>query len=43
MARLKAAYGADVRVQAAYGDTGGDTEMLAMAEEPYYKVFTGKP
>ena len=43
VARLKAAYGADVRVQAAYGDTSGDTEMLAMAEEPYYKVFTGKP
>jgi len=41
--RLKAAYGPDVRVRAAYGDTGGDTEMLAMAEEPYFRVFTGRP
>jgi phosphatidylglycerophosphatase C len=41
--RLKAAYGADVRLKAAYGDTGGDTEMLAIAEEPYFRVFTGQP
>lgn len=41
--RLKAAYGPEVQVRAAYGDTGGDTEMLAMAAEPYYRVFTGKP
>ena len=41
--RMKAAYGEDLRVRAAYGDTGGDTEMLAIAEEPYFKVFTGKP
>ena len=33
-----------LRVRAAYGgDTGGDTEMLAIAEEPYFKVFSGKP
>ena len=30
-------------MRASYGDTGGDTEMLAIAEEPYFKVFTGKP
>lgn len=42
VARIRAAYG-DLRVRAAYGDTSGDTEMLAMAEEPYYRVFTGKP
>jgi phosphatidylglycerophosphatase C len=41
--RLKAAYGPDLRVRAAYGDTSGDTEMLGIAEEPYFKVFTGKP
>lgn len=43
VARLRAAYGPDVRVRAAYGDTEGDTEMLAIAEEPYYRVFSGKP
>jgi phosphatidylglycerophosphatase C len=43
VARLKAAFGEEVQVKAAYGDTGGDTEMLAMAEIPGYRVFTGKP
>jgi len=41
--RLQAAYGPDLRVRAAYGDTSGDTEMLGIAEEPYFKVFSGKP
>ena len=41
--RLKAAYGEDVVVAAAYGDTSGDTEMLAMAGEPGFRVFTGRP
>lgn len=41
--RLRAAYGPDVRLAAAYGDTSGDTEMLAMAERPGYRVFTGRP
>lgn len=41
--RLRAAYGPDLRVRAAYGDTSGDTEMLGIAEEPYFKVFSGKP
>ena len=41
--RLKAAYGEDVIVAAAYGDTSGDTEMLAMADEPGFRVFTGRP
>ena len=41
--RLRAAYGPDLRVRAAYGDTSGDTEMLAISEEPYFKVFTGRP
>ena len=43
VARLKAAFGPDLRVRAAYGDTSGDTEMLAIAEEPYFRVFTDKP
>ncbi|WP_296599542.1 HAD-IB family hydrolase [Phenylobacterium sp.] len=41
--RLRAAFGDDLRIRAAYGDTGGDTEMLAVAEEPYFRVFTGRP
>lgn len=41
--RLKAAFGDDVEIQAAYGDTGGDTEMLAAAREPYFRVFTARP
>lgn len=40
---LKATYGEGLRVRAAYGDSDGDTEMLAIAEEPYFKVFEGKP
>lgn len=43
VARLRAAYGPGLRVRAAYGDTAGDTEMLAVAEEPYFRVFTDKP
>jgi len=30
-------------LRAAYGDTAGDREMLAMAEEPGYRVFVGEP
>jgi phosphatidylglycerophosphatase C len=41
--RLKAAFGPDVALKAAYGDTGGDKEMLAMAEIAGYRVFTGEP
>ncbi|MET0273058.1 MAG: HAD-IB family hydrolase [Phenylobacterium sp.] len=41
--RLKQAFGDDVRVKAAYGDTGGDTEMLAMSEIPGFRVFTARP
>ena len=43
VARLRAAFGPDLKVRAAYGDTGGDTEMLALAQEPYFKVFSGRP
>lgn len=41
--RLRRAFGQDVRLAAAYGDTGGDTEMLAIAEQPGFRVFTGRP
>ena len=41
--RLKAAYGDDVHILAAYGDTSGDTEMLAAADEAGFRVFTERP
>jgi phosphatidylglycerophosphatase C len=41
--RLKAAFGPKVEIKAAYGDTGGDREMLAMAETAGYRVFKGTP
>ncbi|MFN4092775.1 MAG: HAD-IB family hydrolase, partial [Brevundimonas sp.] len=41
--RLQAAYGPDIRLAAAYGDTSGDTEMLAIADEPGFRVFKQRP
>ena len=41
--RLKAAYGDDMTLVAAYGDTSGDTEMLAMAQQPGFRIFRRKP
>lgn len=41
--RLHAAYGPDLRLTAAYGDTSGDTAMLAIAEEAGFRVFTERP
>lgn len=41
--RLKQAFGEDVRLEAAYGDSGGDTAMLAIADEAGMKVFGGRP
>lgn len=41
--RLKAAFGPDFQLKAAYGDTSGDREMLAMAEISGYRVFKGEP
>ncbi len=40
IARLRSVYGEDVRLAAAYGDTSGDREMLELAEERGYRVFT---
>ena len=41
--RLHAAYGDDLQLAAAYGDTSGDTEMLAFAAEAGFRVFTERP
>jgi len=41
--RLKAHFGDDVQLAAAYGDTAGDKPMLAIAEEKGYRVFKSKP
>src|SRR5690606_35442375 len=43
MSRLRAAYGDDMTLAAAYGDTSGDAEMIAAAAEKGYRVFTGRP
>ena len=43
VARLKAELGDDVVLKAAYGDTGGDREMIAMAEIKGYQVFKEEP
>ncbi|HZZ88513.1 MAG TPA: HAD-IB family hydrolase [Caulobacteraceae bacterium] len=40
--RLRAAFGDDVRLDAAYGDTDGDIEMLALADQAGMKVFNGR-
>lgn len=39
--RLRAAYGDDVRLAAAYGDTSGDAEMLQIAHEQGFRRFKG--
>jgi phosphatidylglycerophosphatase C len=41
--RLKEAFGDDLSLTAAYGDTSGDREMLAMAQEKGYRIFRGRP
>jgi phosphatidylglycerophosphatase C len=41
--RLKQAFGPDVRLKAAYGDTDGDREMLQIAETTGYRVFKARP
>lgn len=43
VARLEDRYGPGVRLAAAYGDTSGDTEMLAIAEVAGFRIFTGQP
>ena len=41
--RLRAVFGPDLHLEAAYGDTGGDRAMLTLADEAGYKVFQGTP
>lgn len=43
MARLREVFGPEVRLLAAYGDTSGDTAMLAAAEQPGFRVFKQRP
>ena len=43
VARLQAAFGAQVTIKAAYGDTAGDREMLALSPIAGYRVFSGRP
>jgi phosphatidylglycerophosphatase C len=41
--RLQEAFGPDLRLAAAYGDTSGDREMLAIADVKGYRAFQGRP
>lgn len=41
--RLEAVFGQDLILTAAYGDTSGDTQMLARAKAKGYRVFKQKP
>ena len=41
--RLQAAFGPEIRLAAAYGDTSGDTEMLAMAAHRGWREFVQRP
>jgi phosphatidylglycerophosphatase C len=41
--RLREQFGDDMSLAAAYGDTSGDREMLAIAQEKGYRIFRGKP
>jgi phosphatidylglycerophosphatase C len=41
--RLEAVFGQDLVLTAAYGDTSGDTQMLARAKAKGYRVFRQKP
>jgi phosphatidylglycerophosphatase C len=41
--RLREVFGEHVHLAAAYGDTTGDTEMLRIAGERGYRIFSGRP
>jgi phosphatidylglycerophosphatase C len=43
MCRLREACGEALDLEAAYGDTTGDTEMLAAARQGHYRVFKQRP
>lgn len=41
--QLQSAFGYEVRLAAAYGDTDGDKEMLDLAEQKFMRLFVGDP
>lgn len=41
--RLRQAFGADITLAAAYGDTSGDRQMLQLAEAACFRMFKGRP
>jgi phosphatidylglycerophosphatase C len=41
--RLRAVFGPDLRLKAAYGDTDGDVQMLEIADQPAMRLFVGVP
>jgi phosphatidylglycerophosphatase C len=41
--RLREALGSGLRLAAAYGDTDGDREMLALADQGHMRLFKGQP
>jgi phosphatidylglycerophosphatase C len=41
--RLREALGLELTLEAAYGDSRGDKEMLAIAEDRGYRIFRGRP
>lgn len=43
VSRLRAVFGEDVRLAAAYGDTDGDVPMLELAEQKFMRLFVGDP
>lgn len=43
VSRIRAAFGPGVRLEAAYGDSAGDAEMLTIADEAGLRVFGAKP
>ena len=43
VSRLKEVFGDALRLEAAYGDSGGDTQMLAISDEPGLRVFRARP
>ena len=43
VSRLRDMFGPGVALTAAYGDTAGDREMLAIAEKAGYRVFNERP
>jgi phosphatidylglycerophosphatase C len=43
VARLRDLFGAGMVLEAAYGDSDGDSAMLGLTDQPGLKIFAGKP